>query len=257
LFCYHTEESRVPSGHNKKSRPVNPDRTTTYSPASPYRRDRSSIYSVASATSHKPVSRRVRRRPRYRRQVETIIEVDEEIAMSDGELNEVAQYSTLDGRRGMGAFEYSGHQWLQNRPTPQEVNLPDPPTPKMPFSGSPDALVKNDELIKALKAAPDVLYERFCQFGQLGVLGWCAEFSELIDEVKALGFSGEMASATRDCALETCREILKLNLEVKMQLIIIYLSGQISRLREFLDETENDDYPVPTFPLPSSSGEYP
>jgi len=177
--------------------------------------------------------------------------------MSDGELNEVAQYNTLDGRPGMGALEYSGHQWLQNRPPPQEVVPPVQPTPKMPFSGGPDALEKNDELIKVLKAAPDVLYERFCQFGQLGVLGWCAEFSELIDEVKALGFSGQMASATRECALETCREILKLNLEVKMQLIIIYLSGQISRLREFLDETENDDYPVPRFPLPSSSGEYP
>jgi len=175
--------------------------------------------------------------------------------MSDGELNEVAQYSTLDGNRGIGALEYSGYQWLQNRPPPQEV-APSPP-PKMPFNGGPDALAKNDELIKALKSAPDVLYERYCQFGQLGVLGWCAEFSELVDEIKALGFGGEMASATRDCALETCREILKLNLDVKMQLIIIYLSGQISRLREFLDETENDDYPVPSFPLPSSSGEYP
>ena len=32
--------------------------------------------------------------------------------MSDGELNEVAQYSnTLDGNRGIGALEYSGYQW--------------------------------------------------------------------------------------------------------------------------------------------------
>src|SRR5258708_39615944 len=120
LFCYHTEESkplRVPSGHNttrKKSRPLNypiNNPTTTYSPAPPYLRDRSSVYSVARATSRKPASRRVRRRPRYRRRVETIIEVDEETAMSDGELNEVAQYNTLDGRPGMGALEYSGHQW--------------------------------------------------------------------------------------------------------------------------------------------------
>jgi len=42
--------------------------------------------------------------------------------MSDGELNEVAQYSTLDGNRGIGALEYSGYQWLQNRPPPQEVS---------------------------------------------------------------------------------------------------------------------------------------
>ncbi len=40
----------------------------------------------------------------------------------------------------------------------------------MPFSGGPDALEKNDELIKVLKAAPDVLYERFCQFGQVNIL---------------------------------------------------------------------------------------
>ncbi|KAF8338102.1 uncharacterized protein EI90DRAFT_3118552 [Cantharellus anzutake] len=172
------------------------------------------------------------------------------------ELNEVAQYSTLDGGRGM-ALEYSGFQWLQNRPPPREVAPPTPPSPKIPFSGGPAAIARNDELIKALTAAPDVLYERFCQFGQLGVLGWCAEFSELVDEVKALGRTGGMASATRDCALETCREILKMNLDVKMQLIIIYLSGQISRLREFLNETGNEDYPVPKFPLPSPSGEYP
>jgi hypothetical protein len=58
---------------------------------------------------------------------------------------------------------------------------------------------------------------------QLGVLGWCAEFEELISEVKGLGTSGDMADATRDCALQTCRDILKLQLDVQMQLIILYL----------------------------------
>jgi hypothetical protein len=58
---------------------------------------------------------------------------------------------------------------------------------------------------------------------QLGVLGWCAEFDELIAEVKSLGFDGNMASATRDCALQTCREILRLPLDVQMQLIILYM----------------------------------
>jgi len=168
--------------------------------------------------------------------------------MADDQLNEVGQYGTLDGRKG-GALEFSGHQWLQNRPpAPQAAR---PPSPRIQFKPTPTAIEKNTAMIHALKSAPNVLYDRFCQFGQLGVLGWCAEFAELIDELKALGFSGNMADVTRECALQTCRDILKLQLDVQMQLIILYLSGQISRLRMFLGIEDPGDYPVPAFPLPA------
>lgn len=85
---------------------------------------------------------------------------------------------------------------------------------------------------------------------QLGVLGWCAEFSELIDSLKNLGFDGNMFVNTRTQALATCQELLKLRLDLKMQIIIMYLSSQVARLRRFLDgEGEYNDYPNPEFPL--------
>jgi len=85
---------------------------------------------------------------------------------------------------------------------------------------------------------------------QLGVLGWCAEFSELIDSLKNLGFDGNMFVNTRTQALATCQELLKLRLDLKMQIIIMYLSSQVARLRRFLDgEAEYHDYPNPEFPL--------
>jgi len=122
----------------------------------------------------------------------------------------------------------------------------------------------------ALKSAPSVLYSKYKQFGQvrspfprslqsylklylsqLGVLAWCAEFSELIDALKQLGFEGNMFVATRIQALKTCSEILQLHLDVKMQIIVMYLSSQVVRLRRFLDaERQWDDYPIITFPLP-------
>jgi hypothetical protein len=84
----------------------------------------------------------------------------------------------------------------------------------------------------------------------LGVLAWCSEFGELIDNLKELGFNGNMFVTTRKQALETCEELLKLNLDIKMQIILMYLSSQVARLRRFLDGDKVwDDYPNPTFPL--------
>jgi hypothetical protein len=65
------------------------------------------------------------------------------------------------------------------------------------------------------------------------VLAWCAEFSEMIDALKQLGFEGNMFVATRTQALEACSEILQLNLDVNMQIIVMYLSSQVQRLRSF------------------------
>lgn len=111
-------------------------------------------------------------------------------------------------------------------------------------------IAQNDGLIFALASAPEVLYARWRQYGQLGVLGWCAEFAELVDALKSIGLAGDMFKGTRDQALRTCEELLQLKLEVKMQIIVIYLSSQVARLRRFLDQhREWDDYPVPQFPL--------
>lgn len=92
---------------------------------------------------------------------------------------------------------------------------------------------------------------------QLGVLGWCAEFGELIDNLKELGFAGNMFVRTRSQALKTCEEILRLNLEeVKMQLIWLYLCSLIARLRRFLDGDKVwNDYPdFSNFPLEPKMG---
>jgi len=172
--------------------------------------------------------------------------------MSDHQLNEVARpmYDTLDG--GKGALEqYAGHQWLQNRPPPQESQRPPSPSPPEPFIGSPEAIRRNDALIAALQIAPNVLFDRYNQFGQVGVLAWCSEFEEMVSEIKSLGFGGEMAGQTRDCALEACREVLSLDIEIPAQLIIMYLAGQIARLRSFLSVEGDTDYPQCRFPLPT------
>ncbi|KAG9055230.1 hypothetical protein FS842_002760 [Serendipita sp. 407] len=105
----------------------------------------------------------------------------------------------------------------------------------------------------ALKSAPDVLMEQYKAFGQLGVLGWCSEFSELIDELKEFGSQGHMFTDTREQALETCTDLLHslvADMDVKMQIIVMFLSFQVQRLRKFLDaSTEFDDYPQPNFPI--------
>ena len=62
---------------------------------------------------------------------------------------------------------------------------------------------------------------------QLGVLAWCSEFSELIDALKELGFQGNMFVATRSQALRTCEEIMRLKLDIEMQIIVMYLSSQV------------------------------
>ena len=85
---------------------------------------------------------------------------------------------------------------------------------------------------------------------QLGVLAWCSEFSELIDALKQLGFEGNMFVSTRTQALKTCEDILKLNLDIEMQIIVMFLSSQVARLRRFLDtNTQFEDYPQPKFPV--------
>ncbi|EJD03680.1 uncharacterized protein FOMMEDRAFT_82270, partial [Fomitiporia mediterranea MF3/22] len=118
---------------------------------------------------------------------------------------------------------------------------------------APNVVEENERFIFALKNAPNVLYTRYKQYGQLGVLGWCSEFSEMIDALKALGFQGNMFVSTREQALKTCADILQLHLEVKMQIIIMYLSSQVARLRRFLDgDAVYDDYPETEFPIDSS-----
>ncbi len=72
----------------------------------------------------------------------------------------------------------------------------------------------------------------------------------MIDELKRLGISGDMFVSTREAALKACEEILRLQLDIKMQIILIHLSSQVTRLRRFLDaERVWDDYPVTHFPL--------
>lgn len=82
------------------------------------------------------------------------------------------------------------------------------------------------------------------------MLAWCSEFAELIDNLKELGVHGHMFVSTRSQALKTCEDILKLPLEVKMQIIVLYLSSQVARLRRFLDGDRTwNDYPETKFPV--------
>lgn len=58
-----------------------------------------------------------------------------------------------------------------------------------------------------------------------------------------------MFTDTREQALETCIQLLEAltyRLEVQMQIIVMFLSYQVQRLRKFLDaNTEFEDYPQP------------
>lgn len=82
------------------------------------------------------------------------------------------------------------------------------------------------------------------------MLAWCSEFGELIENLKELGFAGNMFVTTRTQALKTCEELLQLKLDIKMQIIVMYLSSQVARLRRFLDgDRVWTDYPEPQFPL--------
>lgn len=145
-----------------------------------------------------------------------------------------------------GDFDYSDVKWFQDAP-PREAQ---PPQPTTMYNPSPAVVEQNEAFEFALKSAPNVLYARYKQYGQLGVLAWCSEFSELIDALKELGFQGNMFVATRSQALRTCEEVLRMKMEIEMQIIVMYLSSQVARLRRFLDsEGQWNDYPTPQFPL--------
>ena len=49
----------------------------------------------------------------------------------------------------------------------------------------------------------------------------------MIDAIKTLGIEGNMFVSTRTQALKTCEDILKLNLDIEMQIIVMYLSSQV------------------------------
>jgi len=147
-----------------------------------------------------------------------------------------------------GEMDYTGYEWFQDRPPPRTETAP--PTPGIRYQPDQSVIDQNTAFEFALRAAPNVLYARFKQYGQLGVLAWCSEFGELIDGLKSLGFDGNMFVTTRSQALRTCEELLRLKLDIKMQIIVMYLSSQVARLRRFLDgEKVWDDYPEPSFPL--------
>lgn len=148
--------------------------------------------------------------------------------------------------------DYTGHQWFTNLP-PKAKTPPPAPSPKPTYIPEPSVVDRNNLFVYALRSAPDVLMEQYKHFGQLGVLGWCSEFSELIDELKEFGSLGHMFTDTRDQALETCSFLLDAlvnRMEVRMQIIVMFMSFQVQRLRKFLDaNTEFDDYPQPEFPM--------
>lgn len=149
--------------------------------------------------------------------------------------------------------DYANYEWFKDPPPPPQMA----PSPAVePFVPQAGVIEQNEVFDFALKSAPNVLYSKYKQFGQLGVLGWCAEFSEMIDALKQLGFEGNMFVSTRIQALKTCSELLQLHLDIKMQIIVMYLSAQVQRLRRFLDaQGEWNDYPLITFPLPPQEGQ--
>ncbi|KAH9178620.1 hypothetical protein EDB89DRAFT_1878844 [Lactarius sanguifluus] len=141
--------------------------------------------------------------------------------------------------------DYASYEWFKDPPPRSEV-IPQSEA----YTPLPSVIEKNTLCDFALQAAPNVLFGRYKQYGQLGVLAWCAEFSEMIDELKRLGISGDMFVSTREAALKACEDILRLQLDIKMQIIVIHLSSQVARLRRFLDaEHVWEDYPETQFPL--------
>jgi hypothetical protein len=154
-----------------------------------------------------------------------------------------------------GEADYANMQWFQE-PAPQRTQPQAQQQQQNVPSYEPSLAVidQNNGFQFALGAAPNVLYQRYKQYGQLGVLAWCSEFSELIDNLKDLGFAGNMFVTTRVQALKSCEEVLQLfrtHMEdVRMQIVKMYLSTQVARLRRFLDaERVWSDYPDNTFPL--------
>lgn len=107
--------------------------------------------------------------------------------------------------------------------------------PPPPFEPTPEMIDFNEELTNALRACASTLYDRYTQYGDLGVLGWCNDFSELISAIETVGMDGALFTATRDEGLEACDQILRLELDIKKQLVLFFLSSQVARLRRFLD----------------------
>jgi hypothetical protein len=65
-----------------------------------------------------------------------------------------------------------------------------------------------------------------------------------------MGWDRELFVNTCIQALATCQDLLRIKLDIKMQLVIMHLSSQIEQLREFLDrEAKYQNYPSHTFPL--------
>ncbi|KAK2461602.1 hypothetical protein APHAL10511_006065 [Amanita phalloides] len=147
-----------------------------------------------------------------------------------------------------GEADYGEIVWFAD-PPPKPP--PASPQPAQPAYQPPPGVVEQNEMFDyALLVAPNVLYGRYKQYGQLGVLAWCSEFAELIDNLKELGVHGHMFVSTRRQAFQTCEQVLKLKLEIKMQIIVLYLSSQVSRLRRFLDNDRTwNDYPETKFPV--------
>ncbi|KAG8688114.1 hypothetical protein FRC09_013100 [Ceratobasidium sp. 395] len=107
--------------------------------------------------------------------------------------------------------------------------------PTTPFVPTPDVIQRNELMVNALKNAPGALQTRFRHFGQLGVLGWSSEFSELVDEIQRCGLERQMFTTTREQALATCRDLLRLRVEVSMQMISI-ATANMSPPRSFTNE---------------------
>ncbi|KAF8323238.1 hypothetical protein DL93DRAFT_2070840 [Clavulina sp. PMI_390] len=154
-------------------------------------------------------------------------------------------YATLDGSMSALQGAVGGRRWLENRPPPPEI--PRTPSPPMPYSGSPEAIALNRRIMDSLKVAPEVLFSRYHEFGQIGVLRWCRDFEDLIGEIMKLGNSGDMADRTRDHALEACEEILKVDIPNSTQLVLRCLTNQIHQLRDFLGVNDATDYPQRAF----------
>jgi len=147
-----------------------------------------------------------------------------------------------------GDHDYTGKNWFQDAPQrPRPAQPPAPPSAA--YVPSQTVIEQNEAFLFALDSASAMVWAKYRQYGQLGVLGWCAEFSELIDHLKDLGFAGNMFVSTRQMALKACEDILKLDLQMEMQIIVMYVNYQIARLRRFLDSDRQwDDYPQVGFP---------
>lgn len=147
-----------------------------------------------------------------------------------------------------GEVDYASYEWFKDPPERPEPAI-QPPQGES-YIPAPSIIERNKLCDFALQVAPNVLFGRYKQYGQLGVLAWCSEFSEMIDELKRLGISGDMFVSTREAALKACEEILRLQLDIKMQIIVIHLNSHVMRLRRFLDaEHVWEDYLETHFPL--------